>query len=140
MARRVTFLTLGSVLLAAVGIVDFWTGYELSFSIFYLIPISLVVWTIGAPEGYIMAVIAALVWLLVDLKGGQHYSNAAFPYYNASVRLIFFLIVVFLLGQRKAIEAEQAKRQELEIKLRLLERDLLGSKDDPEIQTHIRQN
>src|SRR5262245_13486024 len=37
-------IALGVVLLAIVGAVDYFTGYELSFSVFYLVPIVVVTW------------------------------------------------------------------------------------------------
>ena len=36
--------TVGFALIVAVGVVDFLTGIEIAFSLFYLVPISLVTW------------------------------------------------------------------------------------------------
>lgn len=50
--EKQSFLSLivtGLVLVGLIGLTDYLTGYELSFSIFYLIPILLVTWYVNRP-------------------------------------------------------------------------------------------
>jgi diguanylate cyclase (GGDEF)-like protein len=99
---------LTAVLIGIVGFLDYLTGWEFSFSIFYLIPIGLVTWSAGRREGLVFAVIAAATWLGVDLTGGHPYQYAMIPYWNSIVRMVFFLIMVlFLDSRRRALALEK---------------------------------
>ncbi len=99
------------MLIALIWIVDIKTGYEVSFSIFYLIPIALVTWYGGRVLGILTALVSATAWLLADLKGGHQYSSLFIPYWNASVRLGFFMITTFSLFYiRKLLEHLEQER------------------------------
>ena len=96
-----------AVLAAAVGALDLITGVDLSFSIFYLLPVSLAAWRLGRRAGVSWAALAALIWLAVDLYSG---SDPTLPveYWNAAVRLGFFLIVAAALSRiRRMWEIER---------------------------------
>ena len=102
-------IAFGLVLLASVGALDYLTGYEISFSIFYLLPIALVTWYTPQWAGYFSCGLSAVVWLLVDHTSGHTYSNGLIPFWNTGVRLGFFLVTSHLLIQLKAsLRYEQA--------------------------------
>jgi diguanylate cyclase (GGDEF)-like protein len=88
---------IGYALITVVGFVDYLTGYEISFSLFYLIPISLLAWFAGRRFGIAAAIASALVWLLADISTGQVYSHPGIYYWNSSVRFSFFIIVTLLI-------------------------------------------
>jgi signal transduction histidine kinase len=88
------------------GLLDWWSGNEISFSIFYLIPISYVVWFAGRNSGIMLAVLCAIIWHIADIIIGQNYTSPAIPYWNAFVRLGFFLIVVFLIHTLRKFNEE----------------------------------
>lgn len=92
-------LRLGVCLLVAmiIAAMDYLTGYELAFSIFYLVPVTLGAWYLGRIYALLMAVFAASLWLLVDKLSGNTYSHLLIAYWNASVRFGFFIIVAELL-------------------------------------------
>lgn len=98
-AAQVT--ALGFALVGLVGTIDHLTGYELSFSIFYLLPIVLVTWFVKQRTGFILCGTSAIVWLLVDHTSGHIYSHPMIPIWNAAVRLGFFLVTAYLLGELK---------------------------------------
>lgn len=103
---------LSLLLIAIIGAVDFWTGPELSFSVFYLLPIGLVAWYLGGFHGYIFCILSITTWFLVDMASAQSYSNAAIPYWNAGVRLGFFIIIAFLLTKmRTSLEIQATLAQ-----------------------------
>src|SRR6185436_3219987 len=52
-----------------------------------------------------VSIIAAAVWLLLDVRGGNIYSHPYIPYWNALVRLGFFLLATFLLDRVRALTA-----------------------------------
>jgi len=79
------------------GVLDFLIGPELSFSVFYTVPIMLAAWYGGKSVGLTVAVVSAGVWLGADLAAGSHYSTLLIPIWNTLVRLSFFLIILWLL-------------------------------------------
>jgi diguanylate cyclase (GGDEF)-like protein len=88
------FLILVAILLdVLIGLLDHFTGYEIAFSIFYLIPVFLVSRCKGRTEGVVICFVCAVTWLAADLGAGHEYSHFWIPYWNALVRLGFFLAV-----------------------------------------------
>ena len=104
------------VLLGAVGTVDFATGADLSFSIFYAIPVGLSAWYLGRRFGLLFSVLSALVLYWVDAAGGHQAFGTTSSFWNAGVFLGFFLIITALLDKlHRALEAlaSQAQRDGL---------------------------
>ena len=101
------WITTGCLFVAVVGIGDYVTGNELSFSLFYLIPIVLVTWFSGRNLGLAICVIAAITWFIADALVGQSYSQPIIRYWNAAVRLGFFVMVTLLLPALKALDREK---------------------------------
>lgn len=86
-----------SLLLTTIAICDYVTGYELSFSIFYLLPVSISAWYLNRTSAIIASVLASAAWFLVDFTSGYPYTNQSIPFWNAAVRLGFFLVVAHLI-------------------------------------------
>jgi diguanylate cyclase (GGDEF)-like protein len=91
----------GIVIVLCLGAFDLWTGPELSFSIFYLLPIYLLTWLLDRWAGVFISVVSALAWFAADFMAGHTYSQPLIPYWNAAVRLSFFLITAYLLSRLK---------------------------------------
>lgn len=85
------------LILVVLGIIDLATGYEYSFSVFYLLPISIAAWYDQYKTTVITILLSAITWLIADTNAGHPYSNSIIPFWNALVRLGFFSIVAFLL-------------------------------------------
>ena len=100
-------VALGTVFAAVIGSVDYLTGSEVSFSIFYVLPIAIVTWYVGRRAGFLASVASAAIWLSADLAGDRVYSSDAIPYWNAVVRLGFFLIVSLTLASLRAARLQQ---------------------------------
>ncbi len=79
-------------LLALVGWADYALGYEISVSFFYLFPVALAAWFIGAPTGLVVSVAAGVIWHLTDIDSGHVYSSEAIAYWNALARVLFFSV------------------------------------------------
>ena len=95
--RRIILL----LIIVVWGMIDLATGYEYSFSVFYLIPVSIAAWYDNKYITILTIVLSALTWLYADYGAGHHYSNSIIPYWNACARLGFFSIVAFLLFKIK---------------------------------------
>lgn len=94
---RSFFLIAGTAMVLLTGIPDYVLPHRVSFSIFYLIPVSFTAWYAGKQAGMYMAVLSAAVWFAADVLTGEPYIRPYIKYWNALVRLGFFLTVVFLL-------------------------------------------
>ncbi|WP_126455012.1 GGDEF domain-containing protein [Sulfuriflexus mobilis] len=94
-ARRFLITFLAASLLIAV--LDYLSGPELSFSVFYTLPLLLAAWYRGRGMGLTVAIVSVGLWLLVELALGSQYSGLLVPVWNTLTRLIFFLIILWLL-------------------------------------------
>ncbi len=82
------------------------TKGQLSFSMFYLLPIFFVSWHVNLRAGIIFSFICAIVWEAIDFMTGPAYSHPLIPYWNTAVRLGFFLIVSIMLSRIKIITSK----------------------------------
>lgn len=87
------------LLVAILGFVDYVTGHEISFSIFFLFPISIAVWYGNRVTGSVVSLASAAVWAFVEHVSVLTYSREWILYWNSGVRLGFFLIVAWLLAE-----------------------------------------
>lgn len=98
----------GIVLIAGIGMIDVLTGYEVSLSLFYLIPVALTSWFAGTRTGIVISIASACIWFIADTVSEHRYSHLAIPYWNTSIRFGFFLIIALLLSAlKKAHEHEK---------------------------------
>lgn len=95
-AGKTFWVIVGILLLLIVAFLDFATGTELSFSIFYLIPIFLFTWAVNGNIGIAIACISSLIWLFIEAVSGPQYSSWFVYFWNAIIRLGFFLLPVLL--------------------------------------------
>lgn len=112
---RPVLIAFALVALALVGVLDYLTGYEISFAVFYLVPVGLAAWYASRRSGFGFALASSIVWYLVERLGAP-YVHPAIPAWNAIVRLGFFLIVAGLLStlrERLATERQFAKTDAL---------------------------
>lgn len=100
---------IGFASIGVVGLLDLWTGYEVGFSLFYVLPVFYLSWFAIRPVGLIAAGISAAVWLWADVASGHLYTSFWITIWNTLIRLAFFVIIVLLLLLlRKAVEQEAA--------------------------------
>jgi two-component system sensor histidine kinase VicK len=107
---RPVLLGFALCLIIAIGGVDYVTGSELSVSILYLLPISMVAWRVGRRPSIAVSLIASATWLTADLLSNHVYASPAIPYWNAVVRLGFFIIVSESLS---ALQSSRVRQDEL---------------------------
>jgi diguanylate cyclase (GGDEF)-like protein len=102
------FLISGLFLVVVLGIIDKITGAEISFSIFYLIPVIFVTRFSDRWVGIFISGASAIAWLAADLTAGRIYSHWVIPYWNAVMGFGFFLVNVYILSRLKdALEMEK---------------------------------
>jgi hypothetical protein len=87
------FVVLLVALIAAIALLDFLTGRDISFSIFYVFPIFTASWYVGKNAGLVLALLSSVLWLIADVAGTEPASHVLIPGWNAVVRLVFFVLV-----------------------------------------------
>ena len=105
---RLIVVTLGIV--AVIGLVDYITGFETSFSVFYLLPIGLAVWFVGKGFAVCISVLSVVVSLGGDLERGAHFSSPLVPTWNTIIAMAFYLVVVWLLTVLRSFQRELEAR------------------------------
>ncbi len=106
------WVTLGILLLCIVAFLDYASGVELSFSIFYLIPIALFTWVLNGNIGVAVAFISAGIWLFIEVMSAPQHTSSFVYFWNTIIRLGFFLIPVLLLRNLEQ-EREHARTDSL---------------------------
>ena len=95
-------------IVAILGIIDYLTGFELSFSFFYLIPVATTAWAFGRNMGLVFSVLSATVWFTSNLLSGQNLSSPLVGVWNTMIRFGFYAVVTTLLAElRHALEEER---------------------------------
>lgn len=102
---------LGIMLVLLLGLIDTLTGQEISFSVFYMLPIYLVTWYAGRWQGFAIALFSALTWLGADYLAGHVSSHGLIPVWNMIVRLSFFMLMAYLLSE---LQKNEQRRRTLE--------------------------
>ncbi len=97
-------------LLALIGFIDYLTGHEMLFSVFYLLGVGLAAWFVGNRFGLLMSVFSVAVWIGGDLASGARYSSSLIPIWNALILLVFYFIVVWLLTTLRALQRDLETR------------------------------
>ena len=124
---RVTVVTIGSVLVVLLGVLDYFSSPELSLSVFYILPIFFVTWFAGYRYGIQISLASIAIWVVADFLIGRTYSHPFIIGWNILVRLSFFLITAFLLAQVKYIMSEReiarARRNGLPLTVAYLDLD-----------------
>lgn len=91
------------------GWIDLATGYEYSFAVFYLIPVSIAAWYDTSKVTIFTILAAGCTWLYADFSSGHQYTQSFTPYWNAFVRLAFFSVVAILLFKVRGNLIEMTK-------------------------------
>jgi hypothetical protein len=96
MMTKLTALTRGAlsvVILFAFGLVDWLTGYELNFFVFYFLPVSMGALYFGYLGAISLSILSAGVWFGADVLTGHTYSSDIYAVWNTLVRLVSFLAI-----------------------------------------------
>jgi signal transduction histidine kinase len=132
----------GVLMIALIGILSYATGPQLSCSLFYLIPILLVTRVAGFQSGFLASLLAAVLWLFVDLSAKREFDHPVIPFWNATMRFGTFLVGVTLVSamrslnshlEERVIERTAALQRQFEEK-RELEKNILEISDREQVR------
>lgn len=89
--------------------VDWRTGRDLNFFIFYFAPVSAAAWYLGLRTSVLLSLLSATVWYLANDMGGLPDTARFYAIWNTGIRLVSFLCIGFSIARmRQALDQEQA--------------------------------
>lgn len=107
--KPATVNTVSFCLLLIIGWLDYITGYEIGFFIFYFIPVSITSWLCGRRSGIVMAFSAAVAWFLSDKLTLHPYPNAYFIYWEMFMRYLSFLTTALTIAKIRAMQFNEER-------------------------------
>ncbi|MBN1308257.1 MAG: hypothetical protein JXA18_10095 [Chitinispirillaceae bacterium] len=97
-----------AVSIPILGYIDYLTGREFGFFIFYFFPILYTAWYCRLTSSVAISVLSALVWFAADFLLTPHYASHVYSLWNSIIRLfVFMLIVYFVFKIKQSIAAER---------------------------------
>lgn len=100
-AGRVRSFAIPVTLVFAVGYCDYRTGYLVTLSFVYILPILAAVWAHGIRFGILVAALGTLVSVTAAYAAGLPMPNLLYPLWNDVMRFAVFATVAYLLGSCK---------------------------------------
>jgi diguanylate cyclase (GGDEF)-like protein len=104
------FFAAGIGLACLVGVADVETGYEINLGLFYLAPIAIVTWGAGIVGGLSLSLACVLGMFAVDnfvTRDMPFPSRDLIPYWNAMIRLGYFVAFTLILSALKHAHARE---------------------------------
>jgi signal transduction histidine kinase len=118
--------TEATVLLFPIAFYDYSSGYEVSLSILYCVPIFLVAWCCNRKLGLLMALMAGITWWWADVQAGHPYLQSWQEGWEVFVRCGFFIITAIGTAAVKHQRDASASRIALLEYSQRLEREIIG--------------
>ena len=98
----------GLLLVFLLGVADYLNGPDVSFLIFYVVPVFVAAWYAGRRAGLWMCAASGLSWFVGAYANPQHISHPGVAYWNAAVRLGFMVILAHLVASfKRSLERER---------------------------------
>lgn len=97
----------GLSIIGLLGILDYATGNEITLSLFYLLPIVLATWAADRKTGLFMSFLSGMTLLGAEIAAGQTYSHPLLYLLNTLVRILFYVVVAYLVA-----EVQRSRREE----------------------------
>jgi hypothetical protein len=106
--------TITTVVVLVLGCIDWLTGYELNFFVFYFMPVCIGAWFLGFEASVTLGVLSALVWFGADVLSGHVYSSRIYAVWNTAARLVSFLAIGWSVSRmRQALDREHKTAETL---------------------------
>ena len=99
---RALSIPVALLIVLLVGVADYFSGYQIYWSIFYLIAIAFATWNTGVLFALLVAGLSIASWLIGDWSAGVVYPNRFVPIWNALITFGSYIIVVWLLSRLKS--------------------------------------
>jgi signal transduction histidine kinase len=125
--------TISTWLVLAIGVVDYLSGWQVSWAAFYVYPVAITAWYVSARWAYVLSILSVLLFTIGDVAAGFQFLSWVILVWNALTRLFFNAIVIELLVhvrslthglEKRVMERTSDLRKEIAERERL-ERELL---------------
>lgn len=114
--RKASFAIACLLLLTAIGILDFVTGFHISLIVIYMVPIGFATIYVGPRFAIFLAILSVTVWRVSNLLAGQPNYGFVVHAWNCFIIGALFLVFVYLLhslrGALAGLEAKVKERTE----------------------------
>ncbi len=107
--HRTAAMLISAAILAVLSLLDYLTGYEFGFFIFYFIPVAIAAWYGGRKEGIAMAVLCGICWYASDRLTDHPYSRPYFIYWETFMRMVSFLTTSLTLSRIRDMVLNEEK-------------------------------
>jgi signal transduction histidine kinase len=108
--KRAFFVGSALAVVAIVGIADYVTSQDVSFSVFYVLAVGLAAWFVGKGSAVVISLFSVAVSLTGDLVAGTRHSSLFVAFWNTSMVLAFYAIVTMLLTRLRTSTSELESR------------------------------
>ena len=88
-------------LVAIIGVIDYFTGYEINLAMVYLAPISITAWALGAHAAIVMAILATMAWYLSLLYTHSNYSQPWLHIWDGVLQFAMFVVFGIVISKLK---------------------------------------
>ncbi len=109
-------LRFGCLLLVfGLGVVDWWTGREISFAVFYALPVVLSGWHGRRRSSVLIAVSSAAVWAVANELVGEPHTRPWIGAWNAGTRLVTFAVLAVLAADLRALVERERRLARIDV-------------------------
>lgn len=107
---RALLISVSLAALALIGTVDYLTGFNLSFAVFYLLDIGFAAWVIGRGFALALSALSIIISIAGDWAAGAQYSTVLIPIWNALILTVVYVMVVWLFGALRGAQQELERK------------------------------
>jgi len=91
---RYHLLLIAVIIVLALGTLDYLTGSEIEFSLFFLFPIAVTTWYLGPRYGIALSLLGVIAWTFVDHVHGIAYSTEFARYWGLAMHMAYYALIV----------------------------------------------
>jgi PAS domain S-box-containing protein len=102
----------GFGLIALLGFIDYVSGTEVSFALFYFLPVFIGAWLVGRMTGICMGLASGAIGLLADMADPSRTAHPLVPFFNLLTRSGAFIVVSLLVSAMRDLTETLEERVE----------------------------
>lgn len=106
---KTALIILGYALVLNTGLADMLYGENISFTIFYLVPIALISWHLGKWHGLAGAIISSAFWTVSHLRVSTSYPHPVLFFVNSLLVLVLFVSVNQMFAKYRELKETEKK-------------------------------
>jgi signal transduction histidine kinase len=100
---RSSTIAISTALVWLIGMLDFASGWQVSWSAVYVYPIAIAAWYVGAGWAYNLSLLSVVLYTTGDLATGFPFDNWLIPLWNALIRLAFYATLIHMLAYIRSL-------------------------------------